>query len=104
MYSVGVIGDKDSIFSFKALGVETFFCDERDIDGCSQLIKKLVSMNYGVIFITENIAKGILDVIDRYQKQYLPVIVLIPSSQGSLGIGISKLNDNVEKAIGINIL
>lgn len=104
MYSIGIIGDKDSVFSFKALGVETFFCNERDTDGCIQIIKKLISMNYGVIFITENIARGVLDVIDRYQKHYLPVIVLIPSSQGSLGIGISRLNDNVEKAIGINIL
>ncbi|BAK80814.1 V-type ATP synthase subunit F [Candidatus Arthromitus sp. SFB-rat-Yit] len=104
MYKVGVIGDKDSIFSFKSLGIETFSCEEGDIGEVTQLIKKMVAKNYGVIFITENIAQHVLDLIDRYQKCYLPVIVLIPNSQGSLGIGISRINENVEKAIGINIL
>lgn len=102
MYKVGIVGDKDSIFIFKSLGLEIFSC-ERGEDA-KKIIDKLALKNYAVIFVTENIAQQIMDVIDKYQKKYIPSVVLIPSSKGSLGIGIKKVNDNVEKAVGVNIL
>lgn len=102
MYKVGVVGDKDSIFAFKSLGVEIFPCISPE-EG-RRTIDKLAAKNYAVIFVTENIAKDIMDTIDRYQKKNVPAIVLIPSSQGSLGIGIKKISDSVEKAVGVNIL
>ncbi|OAT86992.1 V-type ATP synthase subunit F [Candidatus Arthromitus sp. SFB-turkey] len=102
MYKVGIVGDKDSIFIFKSLGLEIFPC-ERGEDA-KKIIDKLALKNYAVIFVTENIVQQIMDVIDKYQKKYIPSVVLIPSSKGSLGIGIKKVNDNVEKAVGVNIL
>lgn len=104
MYRVGVIGDKDSILSFKTLGIDTFECNPDDFEENKMLLKKLVMDKYGVIFIMENIAQNILDLIDKYQKEITPAIILIPSSQGSLNIGINRINESVEKAIGINIL
>lgn len=32
------------------------------------------------------------------------MITLIPSNRGSLNIGMSKIDENIEKAIGTNIL
>ncbi len=104
MYKVGVIGDKDSVLSFKTIGIDTFECKSEDIDENKILIKKLVKEKYGVIFIMENIAENLMDLIDKYQREIIPAIILIPSSQGSLNIGINRINDNVEKAIGLNIL
>lgn len=102
MYKIGVVGDKDSVFIFKSLGIEIFPC--QNIDDAKKTVDRLAMNNYAVIFITENIAKDIMGTIDRYQKKYIPSIVLIPGSKGSLGIGIKKISDNVEKAIGVNIL
>lgn len=102
MYKVGIVGDKDSIFIFKSLGLEFFPCECGE--DAKKIIDKLALKNYAVIFVTENIAQQIMDVIDKYQKKYIPSVVLIPSSKGSLGIGIKKVNDNVEKAVGVNIL
>ncbi len=102
MYKVGVVGDKDSIFAFKSLGVEIFPCV--DSEEARRTIDKLAMKHYVVIFVTENIAKDIMETIDRYQKNNVTVVVLIPSSQGSLGIGIKKIRDSVEKAVGVNIL
>ena len=102
MYKIGIVGDKDSIFSFKALGLETFQCN--DDNKARKIIDGLARDNYAIIFVTENIAKNIMDTIERYQKKYIPSIILIPSSNGSLGIGIQKISDNVEKAVGLNIL
>lgn len=102
MYKIGVVGDKDSVFIFKSLGLEIFPC--QNSDEARKTVDRLAMGDYAVIFITENIAKDIVGTIDRYQKKYIPSIVLIPGSSGSLGIGIKKISDNVEKAIGVNIL
>lgn len=102
MYKIGILGDKDSIFIFKLLDLDIFPCiDEGD---AKKILDKLIFENYAIIFITENIAEKIIDTINRYQKNNFSSIVLIPSSKGSLGIGIKNINDNVEKAVGINIL
>ena len=31
-------------------------------------------------------------------------VILIPSNQGSLNIGLKRISDSVEKAVGVNIL
>ena len=31
-------------------------------------------------------------------------VILIPSNQGTLNIGTQRISDNVEKAVGVNIL
>lgn len=109
MYRLAVIGDKDSIISFKVLGVDIypveFIENEEEM---SQRVRKvlehIVAKNYGIIFITEEYASISKDVIDRYKAQTLPMITLIPSNRGSLNIGMSKIDENIEKAIGTNIL
>ena len=41
--------------------------------------------------------------IERYNREVLPAVILIPNNQGSLGIGLKKIDEYVEKAIGSNI-
>jgi V/A-type H+-transporting ATPase subunit F len=60
--------------------------------------------DYAVVFVTEQVAQGIEETIERYTKQMLPAVILIPSNQGTLNIGMQQINDNVEKAVGVNIL
>ncbi len=101
-YKIAVIGDKDSILGFKTIGVETF--PVTSSEAALNSLKKLVSDNYGVIFITEELARDLEDVLSELNKRYLPAIVLIPNSKGTLGIGIKQIKRNVEKAIGADIL
>ena len=102
MYKVAVIGDKDSILAFKALGVEVYTA----IDGtdAKKTIKDLAKKEFGVIFITEDLAKEIPSTIDKYRDQMTPAIILIPGNTGSMGIGLADINKSVEKAVGANIL
>lgn len=102
MYKVAIVGDKDSILAFKAIGIEVF--EAKNAVEARKTIDKLASNNYGVIYVTEQIASEIEETINRYIKSITPTIVLIPSSQGSLGIGKKKISENVQKAIGMNIL
>ncbi len=101
-YKIAVVGDKDSILGFRTIGVDTFPVTSGD--AALETLKKLVSENYGVIFITEELASGMQDVINELHKRYLPTVVLIPNSKGTKGIGIQQIKENVEKAIGADIL
>ncbi len=101
-YKIAVIGDKDSILGFKTIGVDTFSVISSE--AALKALKQLVSEQYGVIFITEELARELEDIIAELNKRYLPAVVLIPNSKGTLGIGIQQIKKNVEKAIGADIL
>jgi len=99
---IGVVGDKDSVLAFKALGIDVFPVVEPE--EARKTIDKLAKDNYAVIFVTEQVAKDIEETIQRYNRETLPAVILIPSNQGTLNIGMQRISDNVEKAVGVNIL
>lgn len=99
---IGVVGDKDSVLAFKALGINVFPVVE-PLEA-KNTIDKLAKSDYAVIFVTEQVAKDIEETIERYNRETLPAVILIPSNQGSLNIGMQRISDNVEKAVGVNIL
>lgn len=102
MYKIGVVGDKDSVLAFKAIGIDVYPVVE--VEEARKTIDKMAMEKYAVIFVTEQVAKDLEETIDRYNKSMVPAIILIPSNQGSLNIGLSKVQKNVEKAVGVNIL
>jgi len=102
MHKIGVIGDKQSVLGFKAVGLDVFDCDS-DIEA-KQTLKQIAKDNYAIIYITEHIYKDIKDDINEYNSMRLPAIIPIPSINGSLGIGVSSIKKAVEKAVGADIL
>lgn len=102
MYKIGVVGDKDSVLAFKAIGIDVY--DVYEKEEARRTIDRMAMEDYAVIFVTEQIAKDLDETIERYNKAMVPAIILIPSNQGSLNIGIKRVQDNVEKAVGVNIL
>ena len=102
MYKIAVIGDKDSVLAFRALGVHVFTAIEGN--DARRIIDKLAKEEYGIIFVTEQLAQEIPETIQRYNNEVIPAVILIPSNRGSLNIGLENINKNVEKAVGSNIL
>ncbi len=102
MYKVAVVGDKDSVLAFRALGVDVF--TTVGAQETRKTVDKIAKDGYGVIFITEQLAQLIPETIERYNNEIIPAVILIPSNQGTLGIGMDQINKNVEKAVGSNIL
>ena len=102
MYKMAVIGDKDSVLGFKALGLATF--PVTSAEAASRTLKKLAREKYGIIFITEQVAQPLGDYIEELSTCLLPSVVLIPNNAGSLGLGRQRIKRNVEKAIGADIL
>lgn len=102
MYKVAVVGDKDSILGFKALGISAY--PVYDKDEARRVVDSIAKDNYGIIFITEQTASLIPETIERYNNEIIPSVILIPSNQGTLNIGMERIDKNVEKAVGTNIL
>ncbi|KAF1301419.1 MULTISPECIES: V-type ATP synthase subunit F [Enterococcus] len=101
-YKIGVIGDKESILPFKLFGFTVKYgTDKKTVE---EAFNAMIKEKFGVIYITEPCAQLIQDQIDRYDSQLTPAVVLIPNHDGSLGIGTQAVQNNVEKAVGQNIL
>ena len=101
-HKIAVVGDKDSILPFKILGFNVFPCHEAPT--ARKMIDELAEEEVGIIYVTEAIASQIPETIRRYDAEISPAIILIPNHKGSLGIGKSRIQENVEKAVGQNIL
>jgi len=102
MYKICVLGDKQSILGFKAVGLDTFDCTTKD--EAKHTLHEVVKNDYAIIYITENVYAEIRDTINEYNEMRLPAIIPIPSMKGSLGIGIQNIKKAVEKAVGADIL
>lgn len=102
MYKIAAIGDKDSVYGFASLGLEVF--SEEDPKKTELLIDRLAKNNFGIIYITEEVAAKVLDTINKYKFESKPAIILIPGVKGNTGEAGKELNKTVEKAIGSNIL
>ncbi|MGN0743807.1 MAG: V-type ATP synthase subunit F [Christensenellales bacterium] len=99
--SIAVLGDKDSVLAFKAIGLDVF-----PVENEAQARDKLHSLarHYSVIFVTEQVAMQASALIERYKSRPYPVVVPIPSAEGNKGLGLQGIKSNVEKAIGADIL
>lgn len=102
MYKIGVVGDKDSIFGFKALGLDIF--PVHSPPEVEETLRMLEREEYAVIYITEQAAASVTDVIDEFSEKMHPAIILIPGVRGNTGIGLMNVRKSVEKAVGTDIL
>lgn len=102
MHRIAVIGDRDSVLGFKALGFTVIYADEPE--QAAHVINRLAREQCAIIFVTERLAARIPETIERYKAALTPAIIPIPDNQGTTGFGMKQLSDNVEKAIGVNIL
>lgn len=104
MLKIAVIGGRDTVMGFKALGLETF--PASDSQSALKTLRKLTkdSNDYAIIYIEETLAVNIQSEIDKFKDSPTPAIILIPGREGSIGIGQSALKAAVERAVGTNIL
>ena len=101
MYKIAVLGDRDSVMGFKALGVDTFFVEEAD--EARHTLHRIAKEEYAIIYITEQLAQLVPADIARYKTETTPAIILIPGKSGSLGLGAQALQTAIERAVGADI-
>ncbi len=107
MYKIAVLGDRDSVMGFKALGLDTYFVE--DAEQARHTLHQLArpsagtQAEYAIIYITEQLASVLRADIDKYKTSVTPAVILIPGKTGSLGLGAQALQSAVERAVGADI-
>jgi len=101
MYKIAVIGDRDSVLGFKALGLDVFFAETDE--SARAVLHRLVQEDYAIIYLTENLATPLRAEIARYKNFAIPAIILIPGKSGSLGLAEAALQNAIERAVGADI-
>ena len=101
-YRIAVVGDRDSVLGFQALGLSAF--PAQDAEEARELLHRLAKEDYAVIYLTETLAAQMPGDVARYQDALAPAVILIPGKEGSLGIGLANIKSAVERAVGADIL
>ena len=104
MLKIAVIGGKDTVIGFKAVGLEA--CPASNSTEALQALRDLTKEDseYAIIYIEEKLAQDLTHEIDRFKDSPSPAIIMIPGREGSLGLGQNALRAAVERAVGTNIL
>ena len=103
MYKIGIIGERDSVLGFMALGFVVH--EAGNVEEATDILERIArSGEYAVILITENYAMQMEDSIERCKDAPLPAIVSIPGKEGSQGYGMNHIRNAVERAVGADIL
>lgn len=103
MVKIAVMGDYESIYGFGALGMMLFPVKAGDPETAEKL-KNIANSGYGIIYMTEALARELSEEIEKYREQLSPAIILIPGVTGNTGEGIQSVKHSVEQAVGSDIL
>jgi len=104
MHKIGVLGGRETVMGFKALGLDVFPVD--NTEEARHVLRQITrgEEDYAILYVEENLVEGLRHDIDRFKDSPTPAIILIPGRDGSLGLGQSALQAAVERAVGTNIL
>ena len=104
MFKIGVLGGRETVIGFKALGLDVFPVETES--EARQTLRRLSrpEEQYAIIYVEENLALALENEIARLKDDVTPAVILIPGRDGSLGLGQSALQAAVERAVGSNIL
>lgn len=103
MYKIAVLGDRESVMGFKALGLDVITAETVE-DARRELHTMARDSEYAIIYLTEQLAAQMPDEVAKYKERLTPAVILIPGKAGSLGIGMEQITSSVERAVGADIL
>ncbi|MCK9536755.1 MAG: V-type ATP synthase subunit F [Bacilli bacterium] len=98
---IAAIGSDDTIILFNAVGIKTYMV--KSSSEAEKTIAQLTNEKCRIIYLAEDIYEVIPETIEKYQYTPFPIIIPLPTKTVAKGVGLKKIKDNVEKAIGINI-
>ena len=101
-YQIAVLGDKDSVMGFKALGLTVFPVES--LEQARATLHRIAKEDFAVVYLTEQFAAQMQADLARYKDELTPAIILIPGKEGSLGLGMVNIKKSVERAVGADIL
>ncbi|MGD2246848.1 MAG: V-type ATP synthase subunit F [Candidatus Methanofastidiosia archaeon] len=98
---MAIIADRETGLAFGSMGLKALHAET--VEETRNVLRE-ASKKYKIIFVTENLAQGVTDVITEYATQTLPIIIEVPSFEGTVGLGKQKMKRITERAVGADIL
>lgn len=86
---------------FKAIGADLYITD--DVKAASEAVIRFAVKKYIIILISDDLIKGMDDVLDRFSSSPLPAITAIPGKSGDSFFYNKKMNFMIKKFMGIDI-
>lgn len=102
MSDIAYIGDRDTVWPFKAFGIEVFYSDEHK--SLPKLVSKVLGGEFRIIFVTEDVYGLARESIDRFAEEAIPTFVIIPSVRGNRGTAIQLIRESVRRAMGAELV
>ncbi|MDR1209390.1 MAG: V-type ATP synthase subunit F [Clostridiales bacterium] len=101
MYKVGVIGSRETVSGFGAIGFRAEFAESADE---ARAVAARLVRECAIIFVTEDIYVLAPDIAAAYREAATPAVVVIPGAGGGRGIGLEELRRTALRATGMDIL
>ena len=102
MLKIAVMGDRESVKGFAAVGLDIFPCETAE--EAEAVFRTVSGGNYAVIYVTEQLIPVLQKPISKINRQLTPSVVAIPGVTGNNGTGTAALKEAVEKAVGSDII
>ncbi|MHC4843763.1 MAG: V-type ATP synthase subunit F [Planctomycetota bacterium] len=99
---VAVIGDADFVMPFSAMGVDTYAV-EQDTADIQKNARKILTENYALVVVAENIASQSQSVFETTKNKPMPCVVVVPFTTKGTGFATQELGNAIKMATGINI-
>ena len=103
MYKIAVLGEKEIVKGFTALGLDVLVCEAGD-DARKTLRSAAAADKYAVVYVTESCYASLGEERERYVGTLVPAVIPIPGPGPGAGIGHTLLDDMVVKAIGAKLV
>lgn len=97
---MAVVGSAETVTVFRAAGVDAF--PVGDEKSARETLRR-VARDYPVVFLSEEYAEPLKDLLRRFDEEAYPVVLPIPTGK-ERGYGEKFLKSTMERALGVDIL
>jgi V/A-type H+-transporting ATPase subunit F len=102
MSRIAFIGDRDSVWGFRALGMTAL--PVVGAEEAQDALAEAVRSRHAIIFVTEDVYEACSEQIAVYRDQALPTITVLPGVRGSRNLVAAEIHRAVSAAVGADIL
>ena len=99
--NIGIIGKKETVIGFRALGVKTYFVKNKE--EAEEKIGEISKDDLAMLFIPESLAREIYPQIQKLNAQTFPAVTIIPDPSGASGFASKIIRDAMLRAVGTDV-
>lgn len=98
---IAVIGGRDSVLGFLALGLAVFPAETAD--EARAALRRAAGEGCAVIYVTESLAAALEGDLARYRGTLAPAVIPIPGREGATGAAARGVRAAVQRAVGADL-